>query len=157
MEMNLLQVEYEQLWNVEDRSSRRLSSSEEEDTEEEAPGISSSPLQVNIGRKNKITDQNFKYSGGWSCLSTTSCETGELRSKDSANPCQKGGVASSPSCKTRQVARTLILTRLVLSLPCISSSSSFTRPASVQTWRHFALLAFCPPALLPLLPRPALL
>lgn len=39
------EVEYEQLWNVEDRSSRRLSSSEEEDTEEEAPGISSSPLQ----------------------------------------------------------------------------------------------------------------
>ena len=56
IETNLLQVEYEQLWNVEDRSSRRLSSSEEEDTEEEAPGISSSPLQVNIGRKNKITD-----------------------------------------------------------------------------------------------------
>ena len=56
MEMNLLQVEYEQLWNVEDRSSRRLSSSEEEDTEEEAPGISSSPLQVNFWRKVAITD-----------------------------------------------------------------------------------------------------
>jgi len=39
------EVEYEQLWNVEDRNSRRLSSSEEEDTEEEAPGLSSSPLQ----------------------------------------------------------------------------------------------------------------
>ena len=50
METELHQVEYEQLWNVEDRSSRRLSSSDE-DTEEEAPGISSSPLQVTLGRK----------------------------------------------------------------------------------------------------------
>ena len=48
--IKLLQVEYEQLWNVEDRSSRRLSSSDEEDTEEEAPGISSSPLQVTLMR-----------------------------------------------------------------------------------------------------------
>ena len=55
----MLQVEYEQLWNVEDRSSRRLSSSEEEDTEEEAPGISSSPLQVNFGRKDKVIDQSL--------------------------------------------------------------------------------------------------
>ena len=55
----LLQVEYEQLWNVEDRSSRRLSSSDEEDTEEEAPGISSSPLQVTLMRK-EVPDQN-KY------------------------------------------------------------------------------------------------
>jgi len=39
------EVEYEQLWNVEDRNSRRLSSSDDEDTEEEAPGLSSSPLQ----------------------------------------------------------------------------------------------------------------
>ena len=56
--IKLLQVEYEQLWNVEDRSSRRLSSSDEDDTEEEAPGISSSPLQVKLMRK-KVTDQNF--------------------------------------------------------------------------------------------------
>ena len=51
MKVKLFQVEYEQLWNVEDRNSRRLSSSEEEDTEEEAPGLSSSPLQVGYRRR----------------------------------------------------------------------------------------------------------
>ena len=51
MKVKLFQVEYEQLWNVEDRNSRRLSSSEEEDTEEEAPGLSSSPLQVVYRRR----------------------------------------------------------------------------------------------------------
>ena len=57
----LLQVEYEQLWNVEDRSSRRLSSSDEEDTEEEAPGISTSPLQVKLMRKDKVPGHLNKY------------------------------------------------------------------------------------------------
>ena len=46
-------VEYEQLWNVEDRNSRRLSSSDDEDTEEEAPGLSSSPLQVILRMRNE--------------------------------------------------------------------------------------------------------
>ena len=110
------------------------------------------------------TVQNFynKCAGGWSCISTTPCKAGELRSKDSANPCQKGGFATCPTCKTCQVACTLILTRLVFYPPSFVSLNpsilvTFIRPASVQTWRHFALLAFGPPSLLTFLPRPALL
>ena len=41
------------MWNVEDRNSRRLSSSDDEDTEEEAPGLSSSPLQVILRMRNE--------------------------------------------------------------------------------------------------------
>ena len=38
---------------MEDRNSRRLSSSDDEDTEEEAPGLSSSPLQVVLRMRNE--------------------------------------------------------------------------------------------------------
>ena len=38
---------------MEDRNSRRLSSSDDEDTEEEAPGLSSSPLQVILRMRNE--------------------------------------------------------------------------------------------------------
>ena len=155
MEMNLLQVEYEQLWNVEDRSSRRLSSSEEEDTEEEAPGISSSPLQVNFGRKDKVIDQslNIQEVGPVSLPPPARQESSGARTV--LTLAKKEGLPPAPPARpAKSHARSSSLGWSSLH-PLLHPL--FIRPASIQTWRHFALLAFCPPALLPLLPRPALL
>ena len=155
METNLLQVEYEQLWNVEDRSSRRLSSSEEEDTEEEAPGISSSPLQVNIGRKVEITDQslNIQEVGPVSLPPPARQESSGARTV--LTLAKKEGLPPAPPARpAKSHARSSSLGWSSLH-PLLHPL--FIRPASIQTWRHFALLAFCPPALLPILPRPALL
>ena len=151
MEMNLLQVEYEQLWNVEDRSSRRLSSSEEEDTEEEAPGISSSPPQVNIGRKNKITDQrlNIQEVGPVSLPPPARQESSGARTV--LTLAKKEGLPPAPPARpAKSHARSSSLGWSSL------STLYFTLFFFYQTCKRTDVAALCPPCLLsPRAPPPS--